>query len=108
MGKVDFSALVGDALELEYGTELFQFCGKRAITELELETNRDNKKILELSTKYSVLSSQTAYIAIELGDQADQADVKTLTLEVFGEEGQNVFASPKKSSQIFAQVPRNF
>ena len=105
MGKVDFSTLVGDALELEYGTELFQFCGKRAITELELETNRDNKKILELSTKYSVLSSQTAYIAIELGDQAD---VKTLTLEVFGEEGQNVFASPKKSSQIFAQVPRNF
>ncbi len=65
MESVTFDMAVADALELEYGNELFTLCAKWAINELELEPNPDKAKILQISLDYQVLSSQTAFLAIE-------------------------------------------
>lgn len=65
MNDVNFEIDVSDAIEMEMGNELFSLCTKWAINELELETPRDQEKILKLSVEYQVLSAETAFLAIE-------------------------------------------
>ena len=108
MEEVKFEIDLAEAVEMEYGNELFSLCTKWAINELELENPRDQEKILKLSVEYQVLSAETAFLAIEKTTTAVQeAEMKTLTLELLGENEQPVFGGTRKPSQIFAQVPRN-
>ena len=65
MEEVKFEIDLAEAVEMEYGNELFSLCTKWAINELELETPRDQEKILQLSVEYQVLSAETAFLAIE-------------------------------------------
>ena len=65
MEEVKFEIDLAEAVEMEYGNELFSLCTKWAINELELENPRDQEKILKLSVEYQVLSAETAFLAIE-------------------------------------------